>query len=70
MNKGDLTQLVAQKAGITDAQAEKAVEVVLNQLKTRLPAPLGGQLDSFLEGGGGSPKLGDVAKGLGGMLGR
>jgi uncharacterized protein (DUF2267 family) len=70
MNRSELVQHVAQRAGISAAQAEKAVEAVVGQLKTRLPAPIAGQLDKVLEGEGGPPDLGDAAKGIGKMFGR
>lgn len=69
MKKNDLVQLVVERAGISESQAEKAVEVVLKQLKDRLPAPVASQLDRFLKGDGGGPDLGDVAKQVGGLLG-
>ena len=69
----ELINLVAQKTGIAPAQARTAVETVLGFLKTRLPAPIAGQLDSLVGGGAGGAgggDLGDMAKGLGDMLGR
>ena len=48
-------------------QAKSAVDMVVNYPKAKLPAPLAGQLDSVLAGGGG--QFGDIAKGLGGMFG-
>jgi len=73
MKKGDLVQFAAQRAGISDEQAEKAVDAVLGQLKTRLPAPIAGQLDDLLEGGSDDPQssgLGDAAKRAGEIFGR
>jgi hypothetical protein len=73
MDRNDLVQTVAQRAGISAAQAEKAVEAVVGQLKTRLPAPIGSQLDNILEGKGGegaTPDIGDATKGIGKMFGR
>lgn len=56
----ELVKMVAQRIGISEDQARTAVELVVSQLKTKLPAPLAGQIDSALSGKGG---------GLGGMLG-
>lgn len=73
MKKSELVQLVVERAGISEGQAEKAVNVVLQQLKTRLPAPVATQIDSFLEGGGGKAggsDVGDMAKRAGGLLGQ
>ncbi|RPI58732.1 MAG: hypothetical protein EHM56_01015 [Chloroflexi bacterium] len=64
----ELINMVASKAGISQEQAQKAVTVVVGFLKDKLPAPIAGQIDSVLKGGKGG--LGDVAGGLGGMLGK
>ena len=68
----ELVNLVSKKTGIPKAQAKVAVEIVIGFLKDKLPAPIAGQLDSVISGGGGMDmdKLGDVAKGLGGMFGK
>jgi hypothetical protein len=44
------------------AQTTTAVELVISQLKDRLPGPIGDQIESALGGDGGG--------GLGGLLGR
>jgi ribosomal protein L7/L12 len=64
----ELIKKVSEKTGLSPDQAKSAVETVVNYLKTKLPAPLAGELDSLLAGGGG--QLGDLAKGLGGMFGQ
>ena len=61
-----LVNAVMQKTGLPREQAEQAVNTVLGFLKERLPAPVAAQIDTALGGG----QLGDVAKGLGGLLGR
>jgi hypothetical protein len=66
----ELVNLVAQKTGLAPDKARAAVDTVLGFLKNRVPAPLASQLESALGGGGGGGGLGDVTKGLGGMLGR
>ncbi len=58
----ELVKLVSKKTGIPEATARQAVEVVLNFLKDKLPAPIAAQLDAVLSGG----SLGDV----GGMVGK
>lgn len=62
----ELVKLVVQKTGLPEATAKKAVEIVVDYLKKKLPAPIGGQIDNLLKGGG----LGDMARGLGDMLGQ
>jgi len=70
----ELVRQVAERTGISEAQAQTAVTTVLGFLKTRLPEPIAGQLDSFLGAGAGAAgglagTAGDVLGGLGGMLG-
>ena len=66
----ELIKLVSQKAGLSEEMAKTAVETVIDYLKRKLPAPIAGQIDNVL-GGGGMPKdLGDITKGLGGILGK
>ena len=61
----ELIKQVSQKAGISEDQAKQAVTAVLDFLKQHLPAPIAGQIDGILKGGG----LPDVSKGLGGLFG-
>ena len=56
----DLIKMVTDRVGIPQDKARSAVELIVNQLKSRLPGPMAGQIESALSGGGG---------GLGGMLG-
>lgn len=63
----ELVKLIAQKTGISEAHARTAVETVVGYLKTKLPAPIAGQLDSVIAGGGAN--LGDMASNLAGGLG-
>jgi hypothetical protein len=63
----ELVKLVAQKTGLPEETAKVAVETVIGYLKEKLPAPLSGQIDSILQGGGG---LNDAVKGLGGFFGK
>ena len=75
----ELIRQVAERTGISEAQAQTAVFTVLGFIKGRLPEPLAGQLDGFLGGGvsgaegglggGLGGAAGDVLGGLGGLLG-
>jgi hypothetical protein len=74
----ELIKQVTERTGISEAQARTAVETVVGFLKNRLPAPIGGQLDSVIGSGAGivgdvAGTAGDVAGnvlgGLGGMFG-
>jgi nucleoid DNA-binding protein len=51
----ELINAIVQKTGISDENAQKAVQVMLGFLKTKLPAPVAAQLDSFLSGRTTSP---------------
>ena len=71
----ELIRQVAERTGISEAQAQTAVITVLGFLKGRLPEPLAGHLDGFLGGGASGAEgglggaAGDVLGGLGGLLG-
>ena len=61
----ELVQLVSQKTGIPESTARQAVEIVLNYIKDKLPAPIASQVDNVVKGGGAA----GLGKGLGGILG-
>jgi len=67
----ELINQVVQRTGIPEDKARMAVDTVLGFLKTKLPAPIAGQIDGAIGGGGAGEGggLGDVAGKLGGMLG-
>ena len=68
----ELINLVVQKTGISQDDARKAVEVIVNALKSKLPAPIAGHLDSFMSGGASAleAEAGEILKGkLGGLFG-
>ena len=68
-----LVSLVAQKTGISESQARTATETVLGFLKSKLPPQFASQIDSVVSGSGGKgggSSMGDMAKSLGGMLGK
>jgi hypothetical protein len=66
----ELVKLVSQKTGLSEEMAKTAVETVIGFLKEKLPAPIAGQIDSVLGGAGPAKSVEDLAKGLGGILGR
>ena len=49
----DLIQMVTERVGIPEEKARAAVELITNQLRSRLPGSLSGQFDSALSGGNG-----------------
>jgi hypothetical protein len=65
-----LVNLVSEKTGISPEIAQKAVDVTLNFLKDKLPAPIAGQIDGLLSGEEGGGVMGGLSKGLGGLMGK
>jgi nucleoid DNA-binding protein len=47
----ELINMIVQKTGISQENAQKAAQVVVDFFKSKLPAPIRAQLDSFLTGG-------------------
>lgn len=66
----ELVKLVAQKTGLSEEMAKTAVDTVVGYLKKNLPAPIAGQIDGLLGGAGMAASLGDIAGGLGSLLGK
>ena len=73
----ELVTLVAQRTGLNQETAQKAVETVIDILKQKLPAPIATHLDAFLAGDMPGPtgnigsEAGEVLKGaIGGFFQR
>ena len=64
----ELIKQVTAKAGISEDQARSAINTVLDFVKTRLPAPIAGQVDNVIGGGGGGGVVGDIADKVGGFF--
>lgn len=66
----ELVNQVCQKTGISQDQAQQAVQTVIGYLKDKLPGPIGSQLDNVLSGQGGPGGIaGQAGQALGGMFG-
>jgi hypothetical protein len=63
----ELVKLVSEKTGLSEDMAQKAVEVVVGYIKDKLPAPIAGQIDGLLAGGG---DAGGIAGAVGGLFGK
>ena len=50
----ELVSLVVQKTGISQEDAQKAVQAIVSFLKTKLPGPVAAELDNYLTGGSGA----------------
>ena len=66
----ELVKLVVEKTGISEEQAQGAVDTVLDYLKDKLPAPIAGQIDGVIAGEGSTGSVEDITKGVGGLFGR
>jgi uncharacterized protein (DUF2267 family) len=64
----ELVKMVASKVGITEKQAQQAVEMVISALKEKLPGPVASQVEAVLKGDMGGAE--GLAGGLGGLLGK
>ena len=66
-----LIKMVAEKTGITEAQATTAVQTVVGFLKDKMPAGMGSQVESFVKGGAGAGSVSDMVKDkIGGIFGK
>jgi uncharacterized protein (DUF2267 family) len=71
----ELVNIVVQRTGLSQEDARKAVQAVVDALKQRRPGPIASHLDAFLTGGvqGGvgvlSEEVGELLKGKLGVLG-
>lgn len=71
VNVDNLISLVSEKANISEAQARQAVQVVMDHLSTRLPAPIAAQLTAALgDGNDATASATSAVKGLGGLFNR
>jgi uncharacterized protein (DUF2267 family) len=73
----EIVNLVVQRTGISQDDAQKAVQVVIDSLKSKLPAPIAAEVDTFLSSGvsGGvnaiESEVGTAIEGeIGGFLGK
>ena len=66
----ELVKLVSQKVGLPEDKARMAVKTVLGFLKEKLPASIASQLEGVLGSSGSSGSIDDIAKNLGGLLGK
>lgn len=63
----ELVKLVSKKTGLSEELSQQAIDVVIDYLKDKLPAPIASRIDSLIEGGG---DMDDIAGALGGLFGK
>ncbi len=66
----ELVNLVVKKTGIPQATAQQAVQVVVDYLKKKLPAPVGAQIDGLLSNDGAVQQAEGMLGGLAAKLGK
>ena len=66
----ELVNLVVKKTGIPQATAQQAVQVVVDYLKKKLPAPVSAEIDAFLNNAGAVQQAEGVLGGLASKLGK
>ncbi len=66
----ELIKKVSEKTGLSEDLSRQVTEAVLDTIKEKLPGPIASQIDTVLSGGDLSESLGDMAKGLGSILGK
>ncbi len=66
----ELVNLVVKKTGIPQATAQQAVQVVVDYLKKKLPAPVAAQIDGLLSNEGAMQQAEGMLGGLAGKLGK
>jgi uncharacterized protein (DUF2267 family) len=66
----ELVKMVTKETGLPEAQARKAAEAVIKFLKTKLPAPIAGQVDAILKNEGTADTAQDLLQKGMGFLGK
>lgn len=61
--------MITEKTGISESQAQTAVETVVGYLKDKMPEGMGKQVEGYLNGDGGDDE-GGIAGKVGGMFGK
>ena len=64
----ELIKMVTSKVGISESQAKSAIDTVMSFLKDKMPGGIGGQVESFLKGGGGGGAIDGLKEQIGGFL--
>lgn len=66
----ELVKLIVDKTGISEEQAQQAVEVTVEFVKGRVPAPYAGMIDGLLDGKIDGSDLNNAMGLLGGLFGK
>lgn len=66
----ELVKLLSKNLNLPEDVARQAVELILNQLKQNLPAPIASQIDGLIKGKVSLSDLAKLPQGGGGLLGK
>lgn len=66
----ELVKRISEKTGLPEEQARSAAEAAIGFVKEKLPAPIAGQIDSYLGGVGTSSGDGGTESGGGDLMGQ
>ncbi|MBE7942800.1 hypothetical protein IM725_19705 [Ramlibacter aquaticus] len=67
----ELIQRLIDKVGLSEQQANTAMQTVVGFVKEKVPAPIAAQVETVLAGGSeGGGALGSISGALGGMFGK
>jgi hypothetical protein len=56
----ELVKLVSEKTGLSEEMSETAVQIVMDYIKKKLPAPVAAQVDAVLGAGSAADALGGL----------
>ncbi len=65
----ELVKVVQNKTGLSEAQAQKAAEAVVDFLKAKAPPPVASAIDGLVGGGDSGGLMGKASGMLGGLMG-
>ncbi len=63
----ELVKLIMKKTGLPEAKARAAAIVAVDFIKSKLPAPVAGQIDALMTGKG-AGDIANMAEQLGGLM--
>ncbi|GAB4123222.1 MAG: hypothetical protein Fur005_37820 [Roseiflexaceae bacterium] len=66
----EIVKVVAEKTGMPADQVRPVVQIVINELKQRLPEPIAGQVDGLLNNPAASAIADQAGSLLGGLFGK
>jgi hypothetical protein len=66
----ELVNLIVKKTGIPAATAQTVINMVIDFLKKKLPAPIAGQIDGLLKNEAGVQQAENLLGGLAGKFGK